>query len=191
MAPNNDTNAGERRPRVLGERLAGSPVTRADETAVSVVMNRHIRQVRPADSVQRAGRLLLEDQISGAPVVDEAGHPVGVISHSDLLRHYVQGSEVAGVGWEEAAERLGYEAYIDTQHEQTVGEVMTPIAFTLPENAPLSQAAALMAYERVHRIVVVDAANCVSGIVSAVDILRWLAASSGFELPLEPEPDRG
>ena len=58
-----------------------------------------------------------------------------------------------------------------------------PIAFTLPESASIAHAAALMAYENVHRIPVVASDGSVVGIIAALDILRWLAVNAGFALP--------
>ena len=53
-------------------------------------------------------------------------------------------------------------------------------AFTLPEAATVSQAAAIMAYERIHRVPVVTTDGSVVGIVCALDIVAWLAAHDGY-----------
>lgn len=42
--------------------------------------------VRVGDSIHRALELLIENQISGLPVVNDAGRLVGVLSEKDLLR---------------------------------------------------------------------------------------------------------
>jgi CBS domain-containing protein len=62
----------------------------------------------------------------------------------------------------------------------TVGDIMTPVTFTLTEDASVSRAAALMAFERVHRVPVVDAGGKVVGIVSALDVLGWLGREDGY-----------
>jgi CBS domain-containing protein len=64
----------------------------------------------------------------------------------------------------------------------TVRSIMMSLAFTLAESAPIMRAAALMAYERVHRVVVVSPAGVV-GIVSSLDVLNWLAQKSGYLVP--------
>lgn len=46
----------------------------------------------PQTNVFAAMKTLLEKEISGAPVVDEAGNLVGVLSEVDILRVIVQGS---------------------------------------------------------------------------------------------------
>lgn len=127
---------------------------------VSQVMTRSVITVRLDDSVDHVARLFLERNISGAPVVDGDGHPVGVVSKTDLLR---------------------------AEHERdtvkVVEHVMTPLNFSLPESAPLSQAAALMAYEGFHRLTIVDATGAMVGVVSSLDILRWMARFDGFLIP--------
>jgi CBS domain-containing protein len=56
---------------------------------------------------------------------------------------------------------------------------MTSQAFALREDATLSQAAFLMASERIHRVVVVSANGKIAGLVSALDVLRWMASAKG------------
>jgi predicted transcriptional regulator len=40
-----------------------------------------------------------------------------------------------------------------------------------------------MAYEKVHRVVVTDIAGNVVGLVSSIDVLRWLACHDGYAIP--------
>jgi CBS domain-containing protein len=104
-----------------------------------------------------ATQLLLDRNIGGAPVVDSVGRPVGVISRTDLLRERNRSSRVR--------------------------EIMTPMVFALPERATVAQAAALMAFERVHRLPVVSEDGRVVGVVSSIDLVAWLA-------PLDGSPSR-
>jgi CBS domain-containing protein len=106
--------------------------------------------------------LLVEFSLRAVPVVDGAGRPVGVVSRSDLAEHLFQGESTAG---------------------RTVGDVMMCVAFTLCEDASLSHAAALMAYEGVHRIPVVSFEGTVVGIVTSMDVVRWLAQHDGYVVP--------
>jgi CBS domain-containing protein len=134
----------------------------ADRTPLCEVMTVDVLCVRPGVSIEVVAELLTERGITGVPVVDEAGRAIGVISKTDLVlaRH----------------DRLG----------EVAADIMMPIAFTLPENATLSHAAALMAYEGIHRLPVVAADGSVVGIVSAMDVVRWLARSDGYLVPGKP-----
>ena len=47
-------------------------------------------QIRRDDALRHALELLVENQISGLPVVDEAGRLVGVLSEKDLLKIFYE-----------------------------------------------------------------------------------------------------
>jgi predicted transcriptional regulator len=55
--------------------------------------------------------------------------------------------------------------------------------FSLTESASIARAAALMSFEGVHRVVIIDVSGVVVGVLSSLDILRWVAQSSGYVLP--------
>jgi len=139
----------------------------ADRTPLTEVMTGDVICVRPAVSIEAVAELLTERGITGVPVVDDAGHAIGIISKTDLVaaRH----------------DRLG----------ETAADIMMPIAFTLPENATLSHAAALMAYEGVHRLPVIATDGSIVGIISAMDVVRWLARSDGYLVPAGPRDRAG
>ena len=90
---------------------------------------------------------------------------LGVVSKTDLLRHGVT-------------------------PEGRVRDIMTSVSFTLHEDQSLSKASALMAYEGIHRLPVVDAAGKVVGLLSSLDILHWLACKTGNSVP-SPRSRRG
>lgn len=53
---------------------------------VGEVMTHHPYTVTPAEGIQEAARIMLERKVSGLPVVDEQGKPVGIITESDIFR---------------------------------------------------------------------------------------------------------
>ena len=154
--------------------------SRAEGTKVSTIMTADVLCVHADVSVDALVPLLLSQGISGVPVVDSTGAPLGIVSKTDLVReHYENGGarelrEVPGApgdGYQESD--LG---------GSLVGDVMIGMTFALPEDATVSQACALMAYEGVHRVPVVSADGKVVGILSALDVLRWLASEDGYLL---------
>jgi CBS domain-containing protein len=118
-------------------------------------MSRDVVCVRDDVGIETLQTLLFDRNIGGAPVVDREGYPVGVVTRSDLAR--------------ERDER-----------EATVRDLMTPLAYTLREDDPLSRAAAVMAVEHVHHLPVVSADGRVVGMLSSLDFVRWVAAQAAF-----------
>ena len=129
----------------------------ADGIRVSTVMTNDVVCVSEDLTIEELATLFLERGISGAPVVDSQGYPLGVVSKTDIVRDTYE----AGGG-------------------ATVQDIMTPLTFKLYEHAALSQAAALMAYEGVHRVPVVSEQGRVVGILSSLDVMRWLALNDGY-----------
>ncbi len=138
--------------------------TLLEHTPVSAVMSTRVICVDESLPMKRLTDLLVGQGFSGAPVVDRDGKPKGIISKTDLLR--------------EAHEREA-----DEPAPTKAEDVMTHSAFGLPERASLAQAAALMAFERVHRVPILSDDGKVVGILSPLDITRWLASRAGYVVP--------
>jgi CBS domain-containing protein len=137
-----------------------SPSSRAEHTPISEIMSREVVCVAPETSVRGLKDVFILKGISGVPVVDSAGRPLGVASKTDVLRHLAIDGESA-----------------------CAKDVMTPVTLAMPEHSSIARAAALMSYERVHRVIVVGPTGTVVGIVSGMDVLRWLARSDGYAIP--------
>ena len=132
----------------------------AEHTPISEIMSREVICVGPETSLSGLTEVFILRGISGVPVVDAAGRPIGVASKTDVLRHVAIEGESA-----------------------TAKDVMTPVTLAMPGHSSIARAAALMSYERVHRIVVVGPSGTVEGLVSAMDVLRWLARRDGYAIP--------
>jgi CBS domain-containing protein len=135
----------------------------ADRMQLWRVMTPRVVCVRSNVSTDALLAILVDLDLRAVPVVDAVGRPVGIVSRSDLLRH------ADGSGPDRSAEQ--------------VADVMMSLAFSLPETASLSRAAAVMAYEGVHRIPVVAGDGKVVGIISSLDVVRWLARHDGYLVP--------
>ena len=101
--------------------------------------------------------------------MDDEGRPIGVVSKTDLLR----ARQARDRGTDGAGED-------DDLSSVPVEDIMMPIAFCLPESESIARAAALMAFEGVHRVPVVGTRGQVVGLVSPLDILGWLARNHGW-----------
>jgi signal transduction histidine kinase/CheY-like chemotaxis protein len=138
---------------------------------ISEVMARNVVCVPEHFSVTTLEELLLDRGLSGVPVVDDDGRPVGFVAMTDIVRelHYraetTQASADDSLGW----------GFHEEPEPRTVAQVMTPVAFELPASCLVAKAIRLMATQHVHRVPVVSEAGNLLGIVSAGDIVRYLA----------------
>jgi len=173
----------------------GAPSARPHETLLASVMTTPARCIAPELSIAELVKVFLEEGISAAPVVDRHGRAVGIVSKTDVLRFCAEeGSEPHPELATDADRSLdvGVDIRIDINRtrdgEIAVRDIMTHVVFTLHAEASVSRAAALMAFEGVHRLVVVDADGCAVGIVSSLDILRWMARQDGYVVPNPRRP---
>lgn len=151
--------------------------------SVAAIMTRTVYCVRPEVGVDVLARLFLDHGVSGFPVVDEAGRPIGVVTKTDLLRHlHVRGADVPPLPADDEAvlARLGGGVYQLVLDDTTVRDLMMPVVFAIAHDQPVARAAALMADERVHRLPVLDDHGGVCGILSSLDIARWVADLAGL-----------
>lgn len=118
------------------------------------VMTRDVFTIPHSLGIAQAAWTLVHRGIGGAPVRDDQGQIVGVISKGDLV-------DLAASGRNE-------------QDTRTVRDVMTPAIVSVEEDDSLLDAIQLMVGHGIHRVVVLDDAGRASGIVTALDVLRSL-----------------
>ena len=149
-------------------------------TTADQIMCQKVLTVKADWSVDRLSRFLIDKSISGAPVVNESGHLIGVVSFSDIVRQ-------AGSGMVDMTDRDDdfYNGMMDVSlspedqrafHEsidQTVlvNDIMTPMVFEVATDTPLMQVAEAMVKGRIHRVMVTED-NKLKGIISALDLLK-------------------
>jgi CBS domain-containing protein len=138
-----------------------------EHTPVSRVMARQVVCVHPELPLGELAGILLGHKISGLPVVDEAFRPLGMVTKTDLIRH---GFEI-GEG-EEFTVRHGPGFAGRTC---CVAEIMSPSVVSIGERGSLIEAAQLMISRGVHRVVVTSRDGRIVGIVSSIDVLRWIS----------------
>jgi CBS-domain-containing membrane protein len=132
--------------------------------------------VEPDASVARAVRLMLQNKISGLPVLDGEGQLVGMVTEGDFLRRGELGTQRQRPRWLEfllGPGRLAAE-YVRSSG-QKVGEVMTIEPWTVTLETPLDEVVRLMERHRIKRLPVVQDGKLV-GIVSRANLLHALAS---------------
>jgi len=120
---------------------------------VSEVMTPKVIAVTPDDSVAEAARLMKEHGI-GSVVVMEGDKLVGILTERDIITRFVA---------KEDGRR---------PEDVKVREIMTKNPILINENEDLIEAARIMSEKNVRRLIVVDKAGKVTGVISARDVVR-------------------
>jgi CBS domain-containing protein len=112
---------------------------------VEELMTKSVITAQPHQSVEHVRNMLEKNSISAVPVVDSDGHPVGIVSSTDLVGELKPGSPIS--------------------------QVMTEKVYTVPQYDDTSIAARVMRNHKIHRVVVTHEKQVV-GILSAFDLLE-------------------
>jgi CBS domain-containing protein len=115
----------------------------------SEIMTHNVKTMRPEASVQDAARLLSQERISGAPVLDAAGVIIGMITEADI---------VANAGREGLC----------------VADIMSHEIFSVDEKTPVHEIAQLLTEHKIKRVLVIHEGK-VLGIVSRADVVDAVA----------------
>jgi CBS domain-containing protein len=140
------------------------------------IMTPNVITVGPEDAVQDVARLLLRNQISGAPVVDARGAIIGVVSEGDLMRRAEIDTDEKRSWWRRAwagRERLARD-YVRT-NARKVADVMSSPAITVGPDTSLREVASLLERKGIKRVPIVDGGKLV-GIISRANLLRAFVA---------------
>jgi len=135
------------------------------------VMTRKVISVTDGDSILAAARLMLQNRISGLPVLDASGNLVGVVTEADFLRRGEIGTQRSRPAWREfllGAGRLADE-YVHA-FGRKVSEIMTIDPICVTEDDSLRTVVELMERGRVKRLPVIRDGKLV-GIVSRANLV--------------------
>ena len=129
-------------------------------------------------SIGEVAAILLNNNISGAPVVGEKGELVGIVSEGDLIRRPETGTSKRHSWWLEllSNERTLAAEYIKS-HSRKVADVMTSDVITAKPDTPLGEIAAMLERNRIKRVPIVEGGKIV-GLVSRANILQALASAT-------------
>lgn len=135
-----------------------------------------------SDTMQRAAKALLDNEISGAAVFDHSGRPVGVLSKTDFLRYERIYAAPAQAEWRrlatehqpiEIAARMASPAR-EREEDYVLHWMKRGIVSIAPE-ASVEEAARIMARRAIHRVFVRERGNII-GVITAFDLLAAVGA---------------
>ena len=151
------------------------------------IMTRDVITVLPDTPILDAANKMLENHVSGLPVVDSSGQLVGIVSESDFLRRAEIGTQHRRARWLQYLLSPGRVAGDFVQERgRKVDDVMTRDPVTADEETPLDDLVALMEKNGIKRLPILRDGKLV-GIVTRANLLRAVA-SMAREIP-DPTAD--
>jgi CBS domain-containing protein len=132
-----------------------APLRSAEQTPIIEIMTSNL--VCATGDLRLAALLdvVLNEHVGSVPIVDGERRPVGMVTKLDLVEY------------------MGSMRGLST----VVADVMMPLAITLNTDATLAHAASLLSQEDLHHVMVVSNRRLI-GLVSTMDITRWVARQS-------------
>jgi CBS domain-containing protein len=150
------------------------------------IMETRVATVSDDASLIDVHRLFVEEEIHGAPVVQDDGRLVGVISSADLLRAVFEEHESSGTPTRYMREWMEFSSpdwiagsadFQDRLRELRASDYMTDQLVTVPPDASIAEVARALRSNRVHRVLVVEN-GVLAGIISSLDLVALLEEPS-------------
>jgi CBS domain-containing protein len=152
----------------------------------SDIMSSNVLTVGPDARIDTVIDLMVNQRISGVPIVEDDGTLVGMLTERDLLRRVETETEaphrrsllsiLLGAGDEATA--------FVRSHSRRVSDIMTEKVFAVAEDTPLVEVVEQMEKHHIRRVPVLREGKLV-GIVSRLDLVRALAARLAAEKTVE------
>ena len=143
---------------------------------VKDIMTAKVISIGAEEPVLKAARLMLQNRISGLPVVDKDGELVGIVTEGDFLRRGELGTQRRRPKWLEFIVGPGKLAEEFTHSSgRKVEEIMTPNPRTVVEDDTLETVVDTMERHHVKRLPVTRGGRMV-GIVSRANLMHALAS---------------
>lgn len=162
------------------------------------VMSHPVITVRPDTPIPEIAKILTEHRISGAPVVDDQGRLVGIVTEADLLLKEAGPGGLPKLAFFLPAHSKEVQEQLRRYEGKVAADVMTQEVITATEETPLRELAALMIRDQINRIPILRDDQVV-GIVSRNDVLKAFTRSNEMlhqevrqtlvhDLRIDPEP---
>lgn len=142
------------------------------------IMTKEVITVKPETTIEELARLLMKQQISGAPVVDDKGKIVGIVTENDLISKNSRLHIPTILRLFDAYIPLGtskMESDIRKMAASTVEDICTKEIITVDEEASVEYIATIMTEKRIHILPVVREGKLV-GIIGKKDMIKGIAA---------------
>ncbi|NTU42518.1 MAG: CBS domain-containing protein [Nitrospirales bacterium] len=142
------------------------------------IMTTDVITVKAATTIPELAKILMEHRISGAPVVDDEGSLMGIVTENDLItqnkRLHIPTVMRLFDAYIVLESPSKMEKEIKRMAGSTVGEVCSGEVFTVTEDTPVEEIATIMSERMIHLIPVVEGKK-VKGIIGKMDLIKGMA----------------
>lgn len=142
------------------------------------IMTKNVITVAPELPVDKLAGIFWQNKVSGAPVVDEDGNLVGVVTESDLIDQTKKFHIPTVVTILDAVIFLEKPSKMDKEIKKmtgtTVRDICTVEPVTVEEGTPIDEIATIMADKHFHTLPVLKDGRVV-GVVGKTDIIRTIS----------------
>lgn len=138
------------------------------------IMTKDVITVKPGATMKELARLLIDNKISGTPVVDDANKIIGIVTENDLIRKNKRLHIPTVFRLFDAYLMVGsknMEEEIKNMAAITVDEICTADVVSIEEEATVEEIATIMAEQHIHLLPVLKD-SVVVGIVGKADMVR-------------------
>lgn len=146
------------------------------------IMTREVYAVTETTTLETLTKLLRDHAISGVPVMNRQGWPVGVVSIYDLVHQGGRESDPelpASQYWSSGTSLpRGFHELPSTGTHLTVKDIMTPAVFAVEEDTPLAIICEYFLRGQIHRVLVTREGE-LTGIITSSDLIGELSRLLG------------
>lgn len=145
------------------------------------IMTKNVITVTEDTSLEKLSSILLANEISGVPVLDNAGELYGIVTENDLIRQNKRLHIPTVVSFLDAAIYLEsskkFEEEVKRVTATKVGEICARKVITITEDTSVTDIATLMSEKKVYLLPVLKAGK-LTGIVGKRDVVKAVARAS-------------
>ena len=143
-------------------------------SALRSIMKTDVFTLGRAQTVAEALRLFVDKGISGAPVVDEGGMPVGFVSDGDIMRHLADQVPAFKSAYSFVVEQdnADFEATLAKLMEMPVSTIATNGVITVDASAGMGEVARVLADRRLKKAPVMENGKMI-GIINRSNVTRY------------------
>jgi CBS domain-containing protein len=138
-------------------------------------MTRDVITVRKETTIRELAELFAQHRISSAPVVDDSGKMIGIVTETDLIEQDKSlhiPTVISLFDWVFYLESdRKFEKELKKMTGQTVGDIFTEDVLSVEPTTPVSDVADLISSKKINSVPVVEGGRLV-GIVARIDLIR-------------------